>query len=57
MYMYNWVTLLYSRNWHSTINQLYFNNKNAFFYVIFPTFPIPNSELRNDPQFFLIPCI
>ena len=26
--MYYWVTMLYSRNWHSTINQLYFNLKN-----------------------------
>ena len=25
--MYDWVPLLYSRNWHSTINQLYFNKK------------------------------
>ena len=22
--MYDWVTLLYSRNWHNTVNQLYF---------------------------------
>ena len=22
--MYDWVTLLYSRNWHNSINQLYF---------------------------------
>ena len=27
--MYDWVTLLYSRNWHNTLNQLYFN-KNEF---------------------------
>ena len=29
--MYNWVTMLYSRNWHNVVNQLYFNkikNKN-----------------------------
>ena len=25
--MYDWVTLLYSRNWHSNVNQLYFNTK------------------------------
>ena len=25
--MYNWVTLLYSRDWHNTVNQLYFNKK------------------------------
>ena len=23
--MYDWVTLLYSRNWHNIVNQLYFN--------------------------------
>ena len=22
-YMHNWVTMLYSRNWHNTVNQLY----------------------------------
>ena len=27
MYMYDWVTLLFSRNWHNIVNQLYFNNK------------------------------
>ena len=27
MYVYNWVTLLYSRDWHSIVNQLYFNLK------------------------------
>ena len=26
--MYNWVTLLYSRNEHNIVNQLYFNKKN-----------------------------
>ena len=25
--MYDWVTMLYSRNWHNTVNQLYFNRK------------------------------
>ena len=27
VYVYDWVTMLYSRNWHNTINQLY-SNKN-----------------------------
>ena len=27
MYVYDWVTLLYSRNWHNIVNQLYFNTK------------------------------
>ena len=25
VYMYNWITLLYSRNYHNTVNQLYVN--------------------------------
>jgi len=25
IHMYDWVTLLYNRNWHNTVNQLYFN--------------------------------
>ena len=31
IYTYDWVTMLYSRNWHNIVNQLYFNkeiNKN-----------------------------
>ena len=27
VYMYNWITLLYSRNKHNIVNQLYFNKK------------------------------
>ena len=27
LYVYNWVTLLYSRDCHSIVNQLYFKNK------------------------------
>ena len=27
MCMYDWATSLYSRNWHSIVNQLYFNTK------------------------------
>ena len=34
MYVYYWVTLLYSRNWHYTVNQLYVNkilsHKNSY---------------------------
>ena len=26
----DWVTLLYSRNWHNNVNQLYFNKKLIF---------------------------
>ena len=28
LYVYNWVTLLYSRDWHSTVNQLSFSKNN-----------------------------
>ena len=28
IYMYNWITLLYSRNLHNIVNQLYFNKIN-----------------------------
>ena len=27
IYMYDWVTTLYSRNWHNTVNQIYSNKK------------------------------
>ena len=27
LYIYNWFTLLYYRNWHNIVNQLYFNKK------------------------------
>ena len=26
--IYDWVTLLYSRNWHNSVNQVYFDLKN-----------------------------
>ena len=26
IYIYDWVTLLYSKNWHNIVNQLYFKN-------------------------------
>ena len=29
IYMYDWVTLLYSRNWHHIVNQLFSNLKNT----------------------------
>ena len=28
VYIYNWVTLLYSRDFHTIVNQLYFQLKN-----------------------------
>ena len=27
MYIYEWITLLYGRNWHNIVNQLYFSKK------------------------------
>ena len=31
IYMYNWITLLYSRNSHNIVKQLYFNKKKKYF--------------------------
>ena len=31
IYMYNWITLLYRRNWHNLVNQVYVNN---FFFFL-----------------------
>ena len=28
--MYDWVILLYSRNWHNIVNQLYFKKKKGW---------------------------
>ena len=33
VYMYAWVTLLCSRNWHNTVNQRYYNNKKDMQYI------------------------
>ena len=33
MCMYDWVTLIYSRNWHNTVNQLYFDIKTSLWYI------------------------
>ena len=43
MCMYNWVTWLYSRNWHHTVNQLYFNKKKKSF--ISKEYQSTNTEL------------
>ena len=31
LYVYNWVTLLYNRDWHNFVNQLCSNLKKIFF--------------------------
>ena len=31
MYTYNWIILLYTPNWHNTVNQLHFNFKKLSF--------------------------
>ena len=31
--LYDWVTFLYSWNWHNTVNQLDFNFKHLFIYL------------------------
>ena len=59
VYMYDWVTLLYSRNDHNLVNQLYFHktffkkrlNKNGHWYVHICC-TLPNE--RKLPFLFLI---
>ena len=41
VYMYNGITLLYSRNYHNIINQLYFKNKALIFFFFFFLGPHP----------------
>ena len=36
MYIYGWATMLYSRNWHNTLYQLYSNFKKCFLYCKYP---------------------
>ena len=36
VYMYDWVTLSYSRNYHSLVNQLYFNKTLKSLQMEFP---------------------
>ena len=35
LYAYNWVALLYSRDWYNIVNQLYFNKKGTMEYTSF----------------------
>ena len=47
MCMYDWVTLLYNRNWHNIVNQLYLNKKYKNIFKIYyrtehKTTPTPN---------------
>ena len=44
IYMYDWVTLLDSRNWHNIVNQVYFN-KNKI-----EEFPSWLSDLTNPTR-------
>ena len=53
--MYNWFTLLYSRNYHNTVNQLYFNksekkSKNKWIKDLNEEFLLWCSGLRIWPQ-------
>lgn len=49
IYVYNWIALLYRRN-YNTVNQLYYNEafkkwKKIYIYTVFPLFPLnPKSE-------------
>ena len=37
MYIYDWVTILYSRNWHNIVNQPYSNKKQKFLKEVIAT--------------------
>ena len=45
VYIYNWITLLYSRNYHNMVNQLYFNKtlKNEKSILAIFAFPYHNN--------------
>ena len=45
LYIYDWITFLYSRNWHNIVNQLYFNKKKRRCRVSF--FPIAKQPLNS----------
>ena len=51
--MYNWVTWLYSRDWHSIVNQLYINKKRKKkdAIIIFKTISFSAKELCGTPCF------
>ena len=55
IYMYEWVTLLYSINWYNIVNQLYFKKKEKKFKKIFisPT-PFPFQEVTGTTNIMCI---
>ena len=56
MYVYEWVTLLQSRNWHNIMNQLYFKkNKHTRILTVFCNLPYLTSAQGQSldlPPFF-----
>ena len=46
--MSDWVTVLYSRNWHNIVNQLYFNKKETHHGVTFLAHQIMNLTSSNE---------
>ena len=51
LYVYNWVTLLYSRDWQNTVNQLYFNKKSVSVNNLEHKYHIQNLIKRNWTQY------
>ena len=49
IYMYDWVTLLFNRNWHSIVSQLYFNTI-CFWFVFLFLRVIPAAFGGSQPQ-------
>ena len=45
--MYDWVTMLYSRNWHNTVNQLYSNK------IFFKKKPESKTQIPGSTQIAL----
>ena len=45
--MYDWVTWLYSRNWHNVVNQIYSNFQKNFFKYQQEGVPIMAQQVKN----------
>ena len=54
-----WFTMLYSRNWHNTVNQLYFNKKNfktKYTVIGYITYKFHFKILKWHYEAFIIKC-
>ena len=47
IYTYDWITMLYSRNWHNTVNQLYSNK------IFFKKKPESKAQIPDSTQIAL----